>query len=104
MCTLGMSSQIVSAFHLSGSLSIQLFICTSAGYVRAPVVCFSVCLCASLAKVGRQAASCNRGFRGSFQTQSQQGIVCEIQMLEMPPLFAYCYHCSFGAEENRLRF
>lgn len=80
-------------------LAPYLFNCLSApllGYVQAPAVRFSVCLCASSAKERRQAACCVKGCRGNFQTLSQRGIVCEIQMLETAPLFAYCYHCSLA--------
>lgn len=47
MHTLGVSSQIVSAFHLVGSLSIQLFTCTSAGVCAGScsvLLCVFVCV------------------------------------------------------------
>lgn len=80
---------ILLAPYLFNCLSVPLL-----GYVQAPAVCFSVCLFASAAKERRQAACCVKGCRENFQTLSQRGIVCEIQMLEIASLFAYCYHCS----------
>lgn len=104
MCALGMSSQIVFTFHLVGSLSIQLFICISAGVcVSSWLASLCVCLRAATAKVRRQAACCVKGCGGMFKPQSA-GIVCEIQMLEMAPLFAYCYHCSLAQKRRVLGF
>lgn len=51
MCALCMSSQIVFTFHLVGSLSIQLFICISAGACVSSAARVSVyVLCAATAK------------------------------------------------------
>lgn len=88
-------------------LAPYLFNCLSAsllGYAQAPGVCLCVCLCAATAKVRRQTACCVKGCRGNVQTPSQRGIVCEIQMLEMARLFAYCYHCSLAKRRTVLGF
>lgn len=87
-------------------LAPYLFNCLSAsllGYVWAPGLRLCVCLRAATAKVRRQAACCVKGCGGMFKPQSA-GIVCEIQMLEMAPLFAYCYHCSLAQKRRVLGF
>lgn len=100
----GMSSQIVFTFHLVGSLSIQLFICISAGVCasswRASPCVFVWSNCQS-----KEADSllC-RGLWGDCSNPSQRGIVCEIQMLGMARLFAYSYHCSLAKTRTVLGF
>lgn len=65
----------------------------------------SLCVCVlRLPKRGGRQLAVSEAVGGVFKPRVSGGIVCEIQMLEMAPLFAYCYHCSFGAEENRLGF
>ena len=45
-----------------------------------------------------------QGLWGECSNLSQRGIVCEIQMLEMAPLFAYCYRRSRAKRRTVLGF
>lgn len=79
----GMSSQIVFTFHLVGSLSIQLFICISAGVCASPCrvsLCMFVCSNCQSEEAGSLLC---QGLWGECSNLSQRGIACEIQMLEM---------------------
>lgn len=71
----GVSSQIVFTFHLVGSLSIPLFIRTSAG-VRANPWHVSPCMfCAQqLPEVQRQTARCVKSCGGNVQTPVSGGL------------------------------
>lgn len=92
----GTSSKIVFTFHLVGCLSIPLFICISsevcAGSWRASPCVF---VCSNCQSKEADSLLC-QGLQGECSNSSQRGIVCEIQMLETAPLFAYCYHRSLA--------
>lgn len=104
MCVCGMSSQIVFTFHLVGSLSIQLFICISAGVCASSwrmSLCMFMCSNCQSKKAGSLLC---QGLWGECSNLSQPGIMCEIQMLEMARLFAYCYRCSLAKRRTVLGF
>lgn len=68
------------------------------------LACVSVCVCVQqLPKSGGRQLAVSRAV-GECSNLSQRGIVCEIQMLEMAPLFAYCYHCSLAQKRRVLGF